>query len=342
MSLTLRVTPALLGLVACVFACPAQQTAQSNRIYLDVVVTPRSGAPVSGLQQQDFTVLDNKAPQTIATFDALGGPQAPVEVVLLIDAVNAPFQAVSYEREQIDKFLKADGGRLPHPISIGIFTDAGTKLQDTSSRDGNEVSAALDQETIGLREIRRDSGFFGAEDRLQLSLTAIQQLAAKEAARPGRKIILWVSPGWPILSGPDVSLDSKQTQQLYAEIVAMSTVLRRGGITLYSIDPLGASQGVGSQFYFEEFLKGVSKPNQALPGNLALQVLAVQSGGLALTGDNDISKLLERCMADVTSYYELSFDPPPGDRSSQYHQLDIKISKPGLTARTRTGYYAAP
>ncbi|MGA9246074.1 MAG: VWA domain-containing protein, partial [Silvibacterium sp.] len=35
----------------------------NGRIYLDVVVTPKSGPPVAGLQQQDFTLLDNKAPQ---------------------------------------------------------------------------------------------------------------------------------------------------------------------------------------------------------------------------------------------------------------------------------------
>jgi len=36
-------------------------------IKLDVVVTEKSGPPVGGLQQQDFTVLDNKAPQTITS-----------------------------------------------------------------------------------------------------------------------------------------------------------------------------------------------------------------------------------------------------------------------------------
>ncbi|HEY2548237.1 MAG TPA: hypothetical protein VGI46_19350, partial [Candidatus Acidoferrum sp.] len=40
-------------------------------ITLDVVVTPKSGAPVSGLQQQDFTLLDNKAVETITSFKAV-------------------------------------------------------------------------------------------------------------------------------------------------------------------------------------------------------------------------------------------------------------------------------
>jgi hypothetical protein len=46
-----------------------------DRIYLDVVVSTTSGPPVSDLQQQDFTILDNNVPQTITSFEA--GRQIP-------------------------------------------------------------------------------------------------------------------------------------------------------------------------------------------------------------------------------------------------------------------------
>ena len=228
----------LLSLAVWVAADPAQQTPPPNRITLDVVVTPKSGAPITGLQKQDFTVLDNGVAQPIATFAAVGVQPAPLEVVLLIDAVNTNFQNIAYERKQIDSFLQSDGGRLAHPTALAIFTDTGTTMQQDFSTDGNSLSAALDQETIGLREIRPDSQW-ALQERLQISLDALGKLAIKEAARPGRKVILWVSPGWPLLSGPMVELDGKQMQQLYAQIAATSTLLRRGGITLYSIDSLG-------------------------------------------------------------------------------------------------------
>src|ERR1019366_2919529 len=102
----------------------------------------------------------------------------------------------------------------------------------------------------------------------------------KEAARPGHKVILWVSPGWPLLSGPMVELDGKQMQQLYAQIAATSTLLRRGGITLYSIDSLGPGENVERTDYYQNFLKPVTKPGQVELGDRALQLLAVQSGGL--------------------------------------------------------------
>ena len=321
----------------------SQQTRpQTPRITLDVVVTPKNGVPVAGLRKDDFTVLDNKAGQPILTFNALGGPEAPVEVVLVIDAVNATYEDLGYERLQIDKFLRANGGHLAHPLSLAIFTDSGTQIQQGQSNDGNALSASLDQATIGLRQIRSSAGMEGAQEQLQLSLAALEKLAARESTRPGRKIVLWVSPGWPLLSGPEMQMTPKQQQQLFSEIQGISNQLRRGSITLYSINPLGAGQSVGALNYYEGFLKGVAKPNQVALGDLGLQVIAVQSGGQALSADNDVSRLLERCMADTEAYYELSFDAPPHEHPNEYHQVEIKISKPGLTARTRTGYYSAP
>lgn len=324
----------------------AQQTTSpahpaGTSIQLDVVVTPRSGPPVAGLQQQDFTVLDNKVRRPITTFHASGGSQSPIEVVLLVDTVNLPYERVAWERGEIDKFLRANGGRLAHPTTLAFFGDDGTQIQEGFSTNGNELSASLDHYAVGLRDIRRSSQYEGL-DRFQLSMTALHELAGREAARPGRKIILWVSPGWPLLSGPRIYLDSKQEQQIFDNIVALSTQLRLGRVTLYSIDPLGASEGVGRDFYYETFLKGVSKPSQAVFGDLGLQVLATQTGGLALNASNDVASLLHTCLADTEAYYELSFDPPPGDRRDEYHHLEIQVAKPGLIARTRQGYYSQP
>lgn len=347
MSIPRYVACALFLFAGCVSAVPAQQQPtpsqpDPNRIYLDVVVTPKSGTPVAGLQKSDFTVLDNKATRPIVTFDEFSGPKAPIEVVVLVDAVNTTYTNLSYGRQQIDTFLRANSGHLAHPTALAILTDTGTQIQPEFSSDGNELSAEFDKADIGLREIRRGAGFYGAEDRLQLSLNALQMLTTKEAARPGRKIILWISPGWPYLSGPEVDLGSKQERQLFAEIVALSTQLRTAGITLYSIDPLGSNENISWELYYQSFLKGVAKPNQAQPGDLGLQVLAVQSGGLALSASNDIAGRIEHCIADLGSYYQLSFDAPPAERPDEYHQLEIKVAQPGLTTRTRTGYYTQP
>jgi hypothetical protein len=40
---------------------------------LDVLVTDISGRPVAGLEQKDFTLLDNKKPRPILSFRAVDG-----------------------------------------------------------------------------------------------------------------------------------------------------------------------------------------------------------------------------------------------------------------------------
>lgn len=314
----------------------------SGQIKLDVVVTPGSGGPVQGLQQQDFVVLDNKVPRPITSFTPIAGSQAPVEVILLIDAVNARFDTVAYERDQINKFLTADGGELAHPVTLAVLTDQGTQIQQGGSQDGKKLKEALDQYGIGLRTLRQSAGFYGAEERLDISLRALDGLIAREETKPGRKLVLWVSPGWPLISGPGVQLDNKQQQAIFKQIATLSTRLRKAQITLYNINPLGAGENLLRADYYKTFLNGVSKPSQVDIGDLGLQVLATQTGGLALTTDNDITAMLQRAMNDTKAYYEISFDAAPGEHPDEYHRVNVQVEKSGLIARTRTGYYAQP
>jgi VWFA-related protein len=343
----LRLACFLLVTLPCSAAASAQQVspqaqAATGKIYLDVVVSPKSGPPVADLQQSDFIVLDNNSPRAITSFQAVTGRQAPIEVVLVIDAINTDARTIGYERNQIDRFLHAEGGRLAYPVAIVVATDTGVRLAENFSSDGNALSAAMDRDQIGLRDIGRSAGFYGATERLQYSLQALNQITASEAPHQGRKILLWISPGWPLLTGPNIELDSKQQDQIFAQIVSLSTQLRQARVTLYNVNPIGAGESVFRGTYYEEFLKGVSKPSQVNLANLGLQVLAIQSGGLALEFNNDVAALLQQSLSDVAPYYEISFDAAAAERPDEYHRLEIKIAKPGLTVRTRQGYYAQP
>ena|SRR5580704_360921 len=331
----------------CAGFAQAPPASTDRRMTLDVLVTDKSGKPVPGLRQQDFTLLDNKQTQTILSFQAVQGGAAtadpPVEVILLVDEVNTNFTSVSFERGQVEKFLKADSGELPRPVSLAVLSDSGMSIGNLTTRDGNALAAELDQNKAGLRSITRSQGVYGAEDRIGLSLNALQQLADYETPRPGRKLVIWISPGWPFLSGPRQELTDKDQQRLFGNIVGLSDRLRQARITLYSIDPLGtADAGSGRVFYYEEFVKGVKKPRQVQIGNLALQVLATQSGGRVLNSNNDITSEIAACVADANAFYVLTFDRLLGDGPNEYHSLDMKLDKPLLKALTRTGYYAQP
>jgi VWFA-related protein len=322
---------------------PATQPG-TDTINLDVVVTAKSGPPVSGLQQQDFTILDNKVPQTITSFHVVRGREAPIEVVLVVDDVNTGIEHIAYERSEIDKFLKTDGGQLAHPVILGFLTDAGLQVEGDFSNDGNALSAALDKYTLGLHSILRSGGIYSAQERFQVSMKALFELGTHEAGRPGRKLILWISPGWPIFSSPGVEqqMDAKQQQQIFDNVVGLSNLLRQGHITLYSIDPLGSADFGGRAFRWESFTKGISKPSQAEWGNLALQVIATQSGGVVRTSSNDISGSMKESLGDTLAYYEISFSPPLDQKRDEYHHLEVRMADRKLTARTSQGYYAQP
>ena len=313
----------------------------SGPLTLHVVVTPgENGKHMPGLSQGAFTVLDNGAPQPLQSFRAVSGVSDPVKVLIVIDAVNVDFQRVAFAQQEITRVLRANDGRLPQPTALAVFTDTGTQVGPGYSTDGNALSEELNRQTIGLRDLRRSAGFYGAEERLDLSLKALDGIVSRAAGEPGRKFIFWVSPGWPLLSGVNVQYSAKEQARIFGEVVAFSNAMRRSDTTMYVVDPLGAAEGPGRTFYYEQFLKGVQKPSQAVLGDLGAQVLAVQSGGLFLSGNNDISGLLQRCFADASAYYDLTYQPPPAETAGEYHRIQVRVTEPHAVARTRQGYYA--
>jgi len=131
-------------------------------------------------------------------------------------------------------------------------------------------------------------------------------------------------------------------ERIFSNIVRFSTALRQARVTLYNVDRPGMTEALSQTFYYQNFLKGVSSGQKTQYGNLALQVLAVQSGGRVLNTSNDLGKSIAACLADAQIFYTLSFEIPAAAHANEYHSLQVKMNKPGLTARTRTGYYAQP
>jgi VWFA-related protein len=317
-------------------------TEDPESIYLDVVVGTKSGPAVSGLRQQDFTVLDGKAVVSLDSFQAVLNPEGAIEVVVVIDDLNTTVSTVAYARVELCKFLANNAGQLAQPTALAFLTDSGIDAQDTFTKDGNALSTSLDQHPTGLLSLPRSGGVYSDLERFKISTNALFQLAAQETSRPGRKLILWVSPGWPLLALPDVQeqMDDKQKHDIFSNVVELSALLRQGRITLYNIDPRGDADFAARALGWQGFVKELTKPSQAHWGNMALQVLALHSGGLVLTGSNDLAASLQQCLADSQAYYELSFTPLPDKKRDVYHHLEVRVAKPGLTARTWQGYYS--
>ena len=318
---------------------PAIKTA-GQPVQLDVVVSGVQAA--AGLAPADFTVLDAGKPQPVLTARTLPAAESPARVIIMLDTVDVRYTTVAFEREQVGKYLRLHEGQLQHPTKIAVLTDTGVVMPPDFSTDGKALAVALEKQTIPLRDIRRSAGFYGAEDRLSLGLNALGQLLEQKAATPGSEAILFVSPGWPYLSGPNVLETSKQQDGIFHDIVSFSDKLRREQVTLYMVDPEGAAESVGRENYYREYLNGVSKPSKVDLGDLSAQVLAVQSGGLVLDGSNDLAKLLGSFEAPGDMTYRISFTGATAEHAEEYHKLAVRVDKPGLSTRTRTGYYAEP
>ncbi|MGD0479675.1 MAG: VWA domain-containing protein [Terracidiphilus sp.] len=316
-------------------APPSQQS-----IHLIVTVTAKSGAAVSDLTQQDFTILDNKAAQPITSFKMVTPAQERVGVILCLDEVNADYSTAVMQRDGVTRFLRSNGGTLPYPTAVEILTDRGAQVVQDFSTDGTLAANALAHSTVDRREIDRGTSF-GDFDRVRISLVALHRITQLAPTLPGRKIVLWISPGWPLLSGRNFPIDTKMQQELFQEILYFSTQLRLANVTLYNINAVAVQQ-MHESAYYEGFVKGVSKPSEILVGNIGLQVLAVQSGGQVVESSTDAAVMIQKCLADLGTWYEVTIQSAPPDRPNEYHHIEVKVEKKGLIVRTREGYYSNP
>jgi VWFA-related protein len=324
-------------------AVPGQ--ASSSAITLDVVVTNKSGVPVADLQPGDFKLLDKKQAQSLISVQIADGASAKTdaatEAILVVDAVNGSLETVESERQMLARFLQENGGELALPTSLAVLSDQGMTVKNPPTRKGKELVDFLNANIPGLRPLST-FGWDADMAREQLSLKAFDFLIAQTSRKPGRKLLIWLSPGWRLQTSGNWVASQKDRQMLFNKVAALSTALRTARVTVYSLDPSGINSELTFQQIYEAYLKGVDAPNHVDYGYLLLQVLATQTGGKALSAASDMAGLLDKCMEDARAYYVLSFSLPPSAHPNEYHSIEVQIDKPGLRARTRTGYYALP
>jgi VWFA-related protein len=318
-----------------------------GKIKLDVVVTDEAGRPVAGLEQKDFTLLDNKKVRPILSFHAVDGTvgagrsEPPVQVVLLVDVANTDLRVVGNERYQIESFLRRDGGRLAQPTSLMLFDDGGVKGQPQRTKDGNRLADELSN-----AESTTHSTLLTTQTepvRTTLSLNVLQDIIDAENQRAGRTILIWIGDGWPMLENSYYSFTERDHGPWFDRVVTSSGDFREARVTLYSIYPTDpATTDEPHVQHYRSFLKGVPSVNQVRPGDLALPVLAIHSGGRAVDAPGNLGDQIASCIAEAKSYYTLTFDPAMAKHVDEYHELAVRVDQPRLKARTSAGYYGEP
>jgi VWFA-related protein len=313
---------------------------------LDVVVTDKSGNPVAGLDAKDFTLQDDGKPQTIAAFKASdgkaldgapGNPDSRVSVFLVMDTVNSGLVDLSFMREEIEKFLRQNGGQLLQPTTVLLLTDAGFETVGETSQDGNKLADAVHAIQSQVHTIHSAAGREAQIERYQLSGKALAAIAAREATAPGRKMMIWIGPGWPILRATGTTYSAREHELNYDAIASLLNQLREARMVL-------CSAGGGGAFAVQDLMTPVKSPMEATAANLALQVLALESGGRTLDAGNRShpAKQLNACMQELGAYYTLTFKPPAGEKPYSYRALKVTVDRHGMKVNTNAGYYAEP
>ncbi len=139
---------------------------QTVLIQVPVVVTDKSGNHLHGLNKEDFTVLENGKPVSVANFEeltasnaqftipptpsgqfrnlTLDGPQPRNVVVIALDTVNTPFLDQTYGRRELVKFLarNLDSGQA---FALMLITSHGLRVVQGLTGDSAHLIQALNK-----------------------------------------------------------------------------------------------------------------------------------------------------------------------------------------------------
>jgi VWFA-related protein len=344
-----------------------QRFVTQHRIILNVHVADASGGPQPALNETDFTLYDNDQPRKLVSFRSVDGNSGGAHVILVIDAVNNFTRQLHFYEKEIESFLKKSSDPLPVPVAIGVFAGYSINVGQ-SSRDRSALLAELTAKVPDLRTTgcitQQDhsarmnapftAGGVGGEraqssqelacknDRFVQSVNALSQLARKEVDVPGRLVLVWLGPGWPMLTDRAFSPDPPDLKRnFFEQLVVLSTALREAQVTVDAVaSPDDSINPDTPNVRDSAFFNGVADEDQVSAAQFGLHVLAHQTGGKIVPETRDVPGQIDACIAEAESYYVLAFDSPRAANFGEYHALALKVDKPGLDVRTNTLYYA--
>jgi VWFA-related protein len=324
--------------------------ATTRNVILDAVVTDKKGSVVTGLTRNDFVIREDNVPQEIQSFDAVAGGKsaedATPHTILLVDELNTHFEDMAYTRYSVNRLLHRDGVKLQQPTALYILSNDGLHVLQNYTRDPAVIDTALRSHKAVLPWRLQHNFYFGME-RINISMTALQQIAIANIGTPGHKNIVWISPGLPVFTMLQMSADGEKA--LFDAIRHLSDQLLQARVSIYSIDPRGVQAEslptniANNNFAYAAYLNGLTESNDAAFGNLAIQTLATQTGGHAYFGRNDVDQEIATSLTDGNTYYTLAYSPSNKDFRGEFRKLKITVIHwPDLKVQTRDGYYAMP
>lgn len=263
---------------------------------------------------------------------------------------------VSYDRSLHVRREFTSDAQLIASALFELESLSGFGVQADSDR--RDVVDAIDQANEAREVTWRARQYAeSAFNDLSFSIDALKEALTWLAGLPGRKAILYVSDGLPMVPGEDLFYmisekfrDSSvmstarefDAARRFQELVALANSNR---VTFYAIDASGlrvseiysAQKASVSRDGAETIGESVYINNLLAP----IRMLAEETGGQAIYNTNDVGPGLDRVASDFDSYYSLGYTPGHGG-SGRYYKIEVKVRRKGLKVRHREGYRDKP
>jgi VWFA-related protein len=212
---------------------------------------------------------------------------------------------------------------------------------------------------------------------LKGTVRALRFILAGMRALPGRKAMILLSDSLPldlanldslergpikteqpIADSPDVdNVRSDSEKQFDNESVLrkIAELANRSSVVIYSIDTRGAKpvgltaadnltpsgpgrRVPGTEMLNRTALKTLNDRSASLQdARGGMSLLARQTGGLMISNSNDLG--FARVLDDQSGYYVLGYRPTNETFNRAFHRIKVRVSSPGLTLRTREGFF---
>jgi VWFA-related protein len=335
----------------------------SSLVLLDVVVTDEAGNPVTNLTKDDFVVYEDKVTQRMVSFEPPSAHTFPMETgnvpfnpddpktfgqspvtILVLDELNTHFEDSSFAVRSVRQYLESRPAVLAQPTTLMVVSDNKFRVLKNFTRDRTALLKALKDQSVHYAwKLEGDKSIgYGAVERLDQSLSALEQIAQASGRIPGRKNLVWVGQGFPTLDPTELDM-----KDLVSDTIQHVTdVLLNTRVTLYAVDPTSSAAGMteitdATQLEFAQ-LAGDALTSNADPFNSSLDFdrLGPVTGGRVLRGMNDIDKQIALSVDLGTKFYTIGYSPSNASKQAgQYRNIRVVCLRPGLTATTRNGYY---
>jgi VWFA-related protein len=319
-----------------------------RRVIVDVMVRDASGKPVHGLAASDFSITEDKEPQSVLSFDVYdfdkasiarspnaaplppgvfdNVPKAPERgplYVMLLDLVNTETTDQMTARQQVLKFIKSKpaGTRF----AVWVTTDK-LYLVQGFTEDKDVLYAALDPKhtKTHMPKVFFLARNFGYGDPYT-AVDMLTHIGEYMDGFPGRKNLIWVAGTFPLAIGAQEG----DPAYLTADLKAAMNALAQAQIAVFPVDATGVvpyPSGGMTGFGAVQPNMQVGNSSSLTASQAAQDTIASATGGQAFYSNNGLANILSTATEDGGNYYTLTYSPPSRMDDGKCHNIAVKIA----------------